>query len=56
MGDNMSTFFDPVVHLLDGIDLFESRGWEPGGMVERSVGSRDTEECCSVRSRAVLIA
>ncbi|WP_063060365.1 hypothetical protein [Nocardia sienata] len=48
LGDNMPAIFDPIVQLLDGIELLESQGWELVSVVERSVGSTDTKECCLV--------
>ncbi|MBF6216930.1 hypothetical protein IU479_02245 [Nocardia abscessus] len=38
--------FEPVVHLLNGIELLESQGWELVSVIERSVGSARTKECC----------
>ncbi|MEU4837007.1 hypothetical protein [Nocardia testacea] len=44
----MSTLFDPVVELLDGIELLKSQGWELVSVVERSVDSPNARECCLV--------
>ncbi|MEW1741128.1 hypothetical protein AB0346_34810 [Nocardia beijingensis] len=44
-GDNRSVIFEPVVHLLNGIELLESQGWELVSVIERSVGT-DYKECC----------
>ncbi len=46
--DNMPTLFDPVVELLDGIELLKSQGWELVSVVERSVDSPNARECCLV--------
>ncbi len=46
LGDNTSTVFEPVVHLLNGIELLESQGWELVSVIERSVDSSDMRECC----------
>ncbi|MGK8510367.1 hypothetical protein ACRS5S_20745 [Nocardia asiatica] len=46
LGDNTSTVFEPVVHLLNGIELLESQGWELVSVIERSVDSSGTRECC----------
>ncbi|WP_280507122.1 hypothetical protein [Nocardia flavorosea] len=46
--NNMSTLFDPVVELLDGIELLKSQGWELVSVVERSVDSPNARECCLV--------
>jgi hypothetical protein len=47
-GGNVSVLFEPIVHLLNGIELLESQGWELVGVVERSVDSTNTKECCLV--------
>lgn len=48
LGGNMTTLFDPVVELLDGIELLKSQGWELVSVVERSVDSANARECCLV--------
>ncbi|WP_280236718.1 hypothetical protein [Nocardia cyriacigeorgica] len=48
MGDNTSVLFEPIVHLLNGIELLESQGWQLVSVVERSVDSANTKECCLV--------
>ncbi|WP_157120645.1 hypothetical protein [Nocardia fusca] len=44
----MPVIFEPIVHLLNGIELLESQGWELVGVVERSVDSTNSKECCLV--------
>lgn len=46
LGDNRSAIFEPVVHLLNGIELLESQGWALVSVIERSVDSTRTKECC----------
>ncbi|MET8797825.1 hypothetical protein ABZV91_15480 [Nocardia sp. NPDC004568] len=48
IGGSTSVLFEPVVHLLNGIELLESQGWELVSVVERSVDSKTTKECCLV--------
>ncbi|MEV0366502.1 hypothetical protein [Nocardia fusca] len=47
-GGSVSVIFEPIVHLLNGIELLESQGWELVSVVERSVDSTNTKECCLV--------
>ncbi|MGK8523027.1 hypothetical protein ACRS6B_16355 [Nocardia asteroides] len=46
LGDNRSVIFEPVIHLLNGVELLESQGWELVSVIERSVDSGSTKECC----------
>ncbi|MBF6166340.1 hypothetical protein IU486_16485 [Streptomyces gardneri] len=46
LGDNRSAIVEPVVHLLNGIELLESQGWELVSVIERSIDSASTKECC----------
>ncbi|MGW5385631.1 hypothetical protein [Nocardia sp. NPDC003963] len=47
-GSNVSVLFEPVVHLLNGIELLETQGWELVSVIERSVDSSATKECTLV--------
>ncbi|MGW0181661.1 hypothetical protein [Nocardia sp. NPDC003345] len=44
----MPVIFDPVVHLLDGIELLKSQGWTLVSVVERSVDNANAREACLV--------
>ncbi|MGW6335530.1 hypothetical protein [Nocardia rhamnosiphila] len=48
IGGSMPVLFEPIVHLLNGIELLESQGWELVSVIERSVDSKSTRECCLV--------
>ncbi len=46
--NNNSVIFEPVVHLLNGIELLESQGWELVSVIERSLDSPRFKERCLV--------
>lgn len=48
LGGNTSAIFEPIVHLLNGIELLESQGWELVSVIERSVDGTGIKECCLV--------
>lgn len=48
LGDNTSIIFEPIVHLLNGIELLESQGWELVTVIERSVDGSSYRECCLI--------
>ncbi len=48
LADNTATLFEPIVHLLNGVELLESQGWELVSVIERSVDSSSDRECCLV--------
>ncbi|MGA6203152.1 hypothetical protein [Nocardia testacea] len=48
LGDDIPVLFEPIVHLLNGVELLESQGWELISVVERSIDSSDRRQCCLV--------